>query len=58
MSNTPVILATYTVKKIPLHIFIAYTGFCSPSKVYVVYKKGDKIVANWQQIPAEKPPVK
>lgn len=45
MSNTPVILAAYTAKTIPLRIFIAYTGFSSPGKVYVVYKKGDQIVA-------------
>lgn len=45
MSNTPVILAAYTVKTIPLHIFIAYTGFSSPGKVYVVYKKSNQIVA-------------
>lgn len=45
MSNTPVILAAYTGKTIPLHIFIAYTGFYAPGKVYVVYKKSDKIIA-------------
>lgn len=45
MSNTPVILAAYTGKTIPLHIFIAYTGFYTPGKVYVVYKKSDKIIA-------------
>lgn len=45
MSNTPVILAAYTGKTIPLHIFIAYTGFYPPGKVYVVYKKSDKIIA-------------
>lgn len=45
MSNTPVVLAAYTGKTIPLHIFIAYTGFYSSGKVYVVYKKGDKIIA-------------
>lgn len=45
MSNTPVILAAYTAKTIPLHIFIAYTGLYSPGKVYVVYKKSDNIIA-------------
>lgn len=45
MSNTPVILAAYTAKTIPLHIFITYTGFYTPGKVYVVYKKSDKIIA-------------
>lgn len=45
MSNTPVILAAYTAKTIPLHIFIAYTGLYSPGKVYVVYRKSDEIIA-------------
>lgn len=45
MSNTPVILAAYTVKTMPLHIFIAYTGLYSPGKVYVVYRKSDEIIA-------------
>lgn len=45
MSNTPVILAAYAVKAMPLHIFIAYTGLYSPGKVYVVYRKSDEIIA-------------
>ena len=45
MSNTPVILAAYAVKTMPLHIFIAYTGLYSPGKVYVVYRKSDEIIA-------------
>lgn len=45
MSNTPVILAAYAVKTMPLHIFVAYTGLYSPGKVYVVYRKSDKIIA-------------
>lgn len=45
MSNTPVILAAYAVKTTPLHIFVAYTGLYSPGKVYVVYRKSDKIIA-------------
>lgn len=45
MSNTPVILAAYAVKTMPLHIFVAYTGLYNPGKVYVVYRKSDKIIA-------------
>lgn len=45
MSNTPVILAAYAVKTMPLHIFITYTGLYSPVKVYVVYRKSDEIIA-------------
>ena len=45
MSNTPVILAAYSVKTMPLHIFIAYVGLYSPGKVYVVYRKSDEIIA-------------
>ena len=45
MSNTPVILAAYAVKTMPLHIFVAYAGLYNPGKVYVVYRKSDNIIA-------------
>lgn len=45
MSNTPVILAAYAVKTMPLHIFVAYAGLYNPGKVYVVYRKSDEIIA-------------